>query len=150
MRESEGMQPRGNHSEDHLQLVRRQIAVWETNCEDASGFDDWWPDGVLTAPRGVRVFAPDIATVINGWHQLFANLSIELTSLFASVDGTWLALEWTWNVTRSVDGATSSTPDAIVVELREGKIASWREYFDTFGSVEFEPAGSGAFGTSSS
>ncbi len=132
------MNPRGSYSEDQLQLVRRQISVWETNGEDPSGLADWRPDGVLTAPRGVSVIAPEIATVIDGWHKLFANLRIELTSLFASADGAWMALEWTWNVTRRVDGATSSTPDAIVVELRDGKIASWREYFDTFGSVEFD------------
>ena len=34
--------------------------------------------------------------------------------------------------------ARSITPDSIIVELRDNKIVQWREYFDTFGSVEFE------------
>lgn len=62
---------------------------------------------------------------------------MELTTLISSPDGRWLAIEWTWHVTRRADRARSSTPDALVVALTRGKIVHWREYFDTFGSVEF-------------
>ncbi len=132
-----GQPPRGSYSDDQLELVLRQISLWETNRDDVGAFNDWLPDGVLVAPRGVRVAVPDIASAIAGWHELFMDLRIEVSSLFASIDGCWLAIEWTWNMTRRSDGAQDSTPDSIIVELREGKIVEWREYFDTFGSVEF-------------
>lgn len=129
--------PDGNHTDAQLALVRRQISLWETNSDDVQATADWLADGVLTAPRGVRVPTAEILGVIEGWHRDFMNLHVDLRSLVASADGTWLAIEWTWDVTRKSDGARSLTPDAIIVQLRDGKILQWREYFDTFGSVEF-------------
>ena len=134
----EQQMPRGSFTPEQLALVRRQISMWENNRDGVGAAADWCTDGELTAPRGVRVAAGDIAGVIRGWHELLTDLHVELTALFASPDGNWLAVEWSWHCTRRRDGARSVTPDAIVVELRDGRIASWREYFDTFGSVEFE------------
>lgn len=130
--------PRGSFTAEQLALVRRQISMWENNRDDVGAGDDWCDDGELTAPRGVRVLAGDIAEAIRGWHEALTDLYVELTALFASPDGNWLAIEWSWHATRRRDLERSITPDAIIVELRDGKIASWREYFDTFGSVEFE------------
>ena len=130
--------PRGSFTAEQLALVRRQISMWENNRDDVGAAADWCADGELTAPRGVRVAASDIADTIRGWHEILTDLHVELTALFASPDGDWLAIEWSWHCTRRRDMARSTTPDAIVVELRDGRIASWREYFDTFGSIEFE------------
>lgn len=129
--------PRGFYSQDQLDLVYRQIQFWQTNDDFGAALADWLPDGVLTAPRGVHEEAGSLPDVVAGWHRLFTDLHIELTSLFASPDDRWLSIEWSWLVTRRSDGATGTTLDAIVVELQDGKIASWREYFDTHGSVEF-------------
>lgn len=130
--------PRGNFSAEQLALVRRQISMWENNRDAVGAANDWCADGELTAPRGVRIAAGDIAETIRGWHEVLTDLHVELTSLFASPDGNWLAIEWSWQCTRRRDLATCTTPDSIIVELHRGKIASWREYFDTFGSIEFE------------
>jgi limonene-1,2-epoxide hydrolase len=130
--------PRGNFTAEQLALVRRQISMWENNADDVGAAQDWYVDGELTAPSGVRVMAADIAATIEGWHEVLTDLHVELTALFGSPDGKWLAIEWSWECTRRRDGARSVTPDAIIVELRDGRIASWREYFDTFGSIEFE------------
>lgn len=125
--------------DDHIvALLRRQMSLWVSNRDDVGALDDWAPDGVLTAPRGVVVPRDELLGVIDGWHRSFTDLRIELTSWFASGDGRHLALEWEWHVTRRSDGASSTTLDAIVVELRDGRIVRWAEYFDTFGSVEFE------------
>ncbi|MCY7289558.1 MAG: nuclear transport factor 2 family protein [Cryobacterium sp.] len=129
--------PIGVYTVEQLDLVRRQIAFWETNSDEAGALADWLPEGILTAPRGVREVSGSLPAVVNGWHQQFGDLHIELVSLFGSADGEWLAIEWTWFVTRKSDGASGTTLDAIVVQLRDRKILSWREYFDTFGSVEF-------------
>ena len=129
--------PIGTYTAEQLDLVRRQISFWETNSDDAGALADWLPEGVLTAPRGVREVSGSLPAVVNGWHQMFGDLHVDLESLFGSTDGRWLGIEWTWTVTRKSDGASGTTPDAIIVELQDGKILSWREYFDTFGSVEF-------------
>jgi ketosteroid isomerase-like protein len=134
---SETHAPIGVYTIEQLDLVRRQISLWETNSDEAGALADWLPEGVLTAPRGVREESGSLPEVIRGWHQQFSDLHVELVSLFGSADGGWLAIEWTWAVTRKSDGASGTTPDAIIVQLRDGKILSWREYFDTFGSVEF-------------
>ncbi len=133
-----GMTPRGNYTADQLALVERQISLWVNNRDDVGAAADWLPDGILTAPRGVRLTAPEIAGVIDQWHQLFQDLHVDIAALFASDDGAWMAIEWSWHVTRTSDGVRSITPDSIIVELRDNKIVQWREYFDTFGSVEFE------------
>ena len=122
---------------DDLALIDRQRTLWITNRDEVGALDDWAEDGVLTAPRGVRLTRGELLGVIDGWHQSFTDLDIVLTSWFASPDGDRLALEWEWNVTRRSDGVRSSTLDAIVVDLRDGRITRWAEYFDTFGSVEF-------------
>jgi len=49
--------------------------------------------------------------------------------LFLSEDGTRLAIQWDWTVTRKRDGKRATTHDAILVHLVGGKIASWNEYF---------------------
>ena len=134
----ESTDPRGNFTSEQLALVRRQISLWENNRDDVGAAADWCADGELTAPRGVRVAAADIANAVHGWHQTLTNLHVELVSLVTTSDGNWLGIEWIWHATRRRDMARSVTPDAIIVELRDGKISSWREYFDTFGSVEFD------------
>lgn len=121
----------------HLALLERQVSLWTDNADDVGALADWAPDGVLTAPRGVRVGRDELLGVIDGWHRLFSDLRIDLTSWFASADGTRLALEWEWHVRRRADGAASTTLDAIIIELHENKIVRWAEYFDTFGSLEF-------------
>ena len=138
--------PVGKYTDLQLELVRRQISLWETNSDEAGGLADWLPDGVLTAPRGVRDPTGSLPSVVNRWHEDFGDLHVELISMFGSADGRWLAIEWSWFVKRKSDGASGTTLDAIIVELQGGKIASWREYFDTFGSIEFsahEHVGSG-------
>jgi limonene-1,2-epoxide hydrolase len=61
---------------------------------------------------------------------------VTIKNIFATQDGSRLALEWDWTVTRRADGTRGTTPDAIIAELIDGKIKSWREYFDLSASVE--------------
>ena len=70
------------------------------------------------------------------FHRDYTDLEVTIKNLFATADGSRLAVEWDWTVTRREDGARGTTPDAIIAELKGGKILSWREYFDLSGSVE--------------
>ncbi len=117
-----------------LDLVDRQARAWEEG-DFAVAAGDWRADGELTSPAG-RVPAHALEAEISSFHKYYADLSVTVKNVFASPDGGKVAIEWDWEVTRRSDGARGRTPDAIIVDLVEGKIASWREYFDLGGSVE--------------
>jgi ketosteroid isomerase-like protein len=69
--------------------------------------------------------------------QHYEDVEITVSNVFGSPDGTYIGLEWTYASTRKSDGQRSVTPDAIIVEMHDGLIRSWREYFDLSTSVEF-------------
>lgn len=115
-------------------IVERQARAWELNDFDLAA-GDWLADGMLTSPGG-EFPAPILRATMNNFHEAYTDLSVTITNVFASPDGSKVAIEWLWNVARKSDGARSLTPDAIIVDLVNGKIASWREYFDLSTSVE--------------
>jgi uncharacterized protein (TIGR02246 family) len=115
-------------------LVDRQARAWERNDFDLAAAD-WLPEGVLTSPGG-EFPAPILRATMNAFHEAYSDLAVTITNVFASPDGSKVAIEWLWSVARKSDGARSTTPDAIVVDLVNGKILSWREYFDLSTSVE--------------
>ena len=80
---------------------------------------------VSRSPRNQKKFFKD-----------YKDLKIDIKNIFATSDGTKLAVEWDWTVTRRSDGMRGTTPDSIIADLKKGKILSWREYFDLSGSVE--------------
>lgn len=115
-------------------LVERQAASWEQN-NFALAENDWLPDGVLVSPAG-KWFAHELRAAMTSFHQEYTDLLVTIKNVFATRDGSRLALEWDWTVTRKSDGLRGTTPDAIIAELVDGKIKSWREYFDLSSSVE--------------
>lgn len=115
-------------------LVARQARAWEAN-DFALAAADWLPDGVLVSPAG-QWRAVELAGEMAKFHRDYTNLVITIKNVFATADGSKLAVEWDWTVTRKRDGVRGTTPDAIIAELVDGKIKSWREYFDLSGSVE--------------
>ena len=115
-------------------LVERQARAWERNDYELAA-PDWLPDGVLISPAS-SFPASTLRASINEFHESYTDLSVTITNVFASPDGAQVAIEWTWSVTRKRDGARSDTLDAIIVDLVDGKIRSWREYYDLSTSVE--------------
>jgi ketosteroid isomerase-like protein len=117
-----------------VELVERQARAWERN-DFSTAAADWLPDGELVSPAG-RVPAADLRRELEAFHARFRDLHVEILNVFSASDQSKVAVEWDWEVTRRSDGAVSLTHDAIIVDLVDGKIASWREYFDRTGSVE--------------
>jgi uncharacterized protein (TIGR02246 family) len=115
-------------------LVERQAKSWEENNFDLAA-PDWLPDGVLVSPAG-KWFAHELKNEMAKFHREYMDLVVTIKNVFATQDGLRLALEWDWTVTRRSDGLRGTTPDAIIAELVNGKIKSWREYFDLSSSVE--------------
>lgn len=123
-----------DHADNIRALVERQARAWEHNDFDLAA-EDWLPDGVLIAPAGEWP-AEKLRQVMVDFHAGFTDLVVEIKNVFASADGSKVAIEWDWSVTRRADGARSLTQDAIIADLIDGKIKSWREYFDLSSSVE--------------
>jgi ketosteroid isomerase-like protein len=117
-----------------LDLVDRQAHAWERN-DFSLGAADWLPDGELVAP-GARVPFADLEREVTEFHRSYTDLVVTVLNVFCTEDRSKVAIEWDWEVTRRSDGVRGLTHDAIIVDLVDGKIASWREYFDLGGSVE--------------
>jgi uncharacterized protein (TIGR02246 family) len=115
-------------------MVERQARAWERNDFDLAAAD-WSPDGVLVAPGG-HWHVAELRRVMAEFHAGFEDLEVGIRNVFMSPDETQVAIEWDWAVSRKSDGERSVTHDAIIVTLVDGKISSWREYFDRLGSVE--------------
>ncbi len=117
-----------------IDLVNRQARAWERN-DFALGAADWLPNGELVAP-GARVPYAELEREVTEFHRNYTDLVVTVLNVFCTEDRSQVAIEWDWEVTRRSDGARGLTHDAIIVDLVDGKIASWREYFDLGGSVE--------------
>jgi SnoaL-like domain len=115
-------------------LVERQAKSWEEN-NFALAESDWLPNGVLVSPAG-KWLARELGEEMAKFHLEYKELVVTIKNVFATGDGSRLAVEWDWTVTRKSDGQRGTTPDAIIAELVDGKIKSWREYFDLSSSVE--------------
>jgi ketosteroid isomerase-like protein len=116
-----------NDSVQARALVNRQAQAWEKH-DFAIAADDWLPNGELFFPGG-HVVKKDMQRAIHDYFKNFTDLKVTLKEMFLSEDGTRLAIQWDWTVTRKRDGKRRTTRDAILVHLVRGKIASWNEYF---------------------
>lgn len=108
-------------------LVNRQVQAWEKR-DFAIAADDWLPTGELSFPGG-HVFKKDMQNAILDYFKNFTDLKVKVNEMFLSQDGTRLAIQWDWTVTRKRDRKRTTTHDAILVHLVGGKIATWNEYF---------------------
>jgi ketosteroid isomerase-like protein len=119
------------------QLVERQARAWEKQ-DFTLAASDWLPTAVLMSPEG-NTPAPQMAASMKDYFKDFSDLHVTIKNVFASPDGRKVAIEWDWAITRKKDGKRGISHDAIIVDLRDGKIASWREYYDPAASGEANP-----------
>jgi ketosteroid isomerase-like protein len=119
------------------QLVERQARAWEKQ-DFTLGASDWLPTAVLMSPEG-NTPAPQMPASMKDYFKDFSDLHVTIKNVFASPDGKKVAVEWDWAITRRKDGKRGISHDAIIVDLRGGKIASWREYYDPAASGEANP-----------
>jgi ketosteroid isomerase-like protein len=125
------------HQEFAKQLVERQATAWEK--EDFTlAQSDWLPAAVLTSPEG-NTPAGQMASAMKDYFKDFRDLHVTIKNVFASPDGKKVAIEWDWAIIRKRDGNHGISHDAIMVDLKDGKIASWREYYDPAASGEAKP-----------
>jgi ketosteroid isomerase-like protein len=128
---------KGGNTAEIVALVNRQVQAWEQN-NFAIAARDWLPTGELVSPGG-HVAAKDMQAAMTDYFTHFGDTRVTVKNVFLSPDGNKAAVEWDWEVTRLRDGARAVTHDAIIVDLKGGKISSWREYFDFGNSVDAKP-----------
>src|SRR5262245_19118216 len=109
-------------------LVQRQADAWEEANADAI-IADFEPDGVLIAPGGQWKGHDSLRQAIASFFATSSDIQITITRVL--VDGDQGAVEWTWRETKKSTGKRHTVDDAIIFMVRDGKITSWREYFDT-------------------
>ena len=108
-------------------LVNRQVQAWQKH-DFAIAADDWLPNGELVFPRG-HLVKKHMQSAILDYFKNFTDLKVTVKEMFLSEDGTRLAIQWDWTVTRNRDRKRTTTHDVIIVHLVGGKIARWNEYF---------------------
>src|SRR5499427_3931524 len=124
---SRAEEPTQNDSAEVRALVNRQAQAWEKR-DFAIAADDWLPNGKLFSSGG-RVLKKDMQQAILAYFKGFTDLKVTVNEMFLSGDGTRLAIQWDWTVTRKRDHKRTTTHDAVLVHLVGGKIATWKEYF---------------------
>jgi len=75
------------------------------------------------------VVKKDMQSAILDYFKSFTDLKVTVNEMFLSGDGTRLAIQWDWTVTRKRNRKRATTHDAILVHFVGGKIATWNEYF---------------------
>jgi limonene-1,2-epoxide hydrolase len=115
-----------------LALIERRIRAWKTEDLEAI-MADYADDVVHVSPHGRRVGVVAMREANVRYLAEYGSFDVTLKTLI--VEGDTGALEWTWSETRRSDGRRTSADDAIVFVLRDGKIAEWREYFDTGATI---------------
>lgn len=118
-------------------LVERQAKAWEKHDFHAAAAD-WLPTAVLSSPEG-NTPAGELGKSMDDYFKGFRDLHVTIKNVFASPDGKKIAVEWDWAIVRIRDNKSGISHDAILVDLKDGKIASWREYYDPQASGEATP-----------
>ncbi|MBC7869348.1 MAG: nuclear transport factor 2 family protein [Chitinophagaceae bacterium] len=109
------------------EIVYRQKNAWEQNDVEAI-LTDFAPHCVFITPKSRYEGIDAVRKVVEGFVQTGAKAQITIHRLM--VDGNQGAVEWTWQETRPSSDEIIIAEDAIILEVVEGKIIYWREYFN--------------------
>jgi len=109
-------------------LVERQARAWERG-DLAAIVADFTPDGVLISPGGCWQGYDALRQAAESFFATAIDVQVVVTRVL--LDGDTGAAEWTWSETSRTDDRRYTVKDAIIFDLRDDQIVSWREYFDT-------------------
>jgi len=108
-------------------LIYRQKNAWETRDIEAI-LADFAPNCVFITPKSRYEGVEAVRKVVEGFVGTKAKAQITIHRIM--VDGDQAAVEWTWQETRPSSDEIIIVKDAIILEVVEGKIVYWREYFN--------------------
>ena len=114
--------------EEARALVVRQARAWK-QADPTAIVADFAPDGVLISPRGRWQGHDALRRAAESVFATVTDVEVVVTRVLLEADRG--AAEWTWSETNRADGSRHTVEDAIIFELRDDKLVSWREYLDT-------------------
>jgi uncharacterized protein (TIGR02246 family) len=118
------------HSDQIRALIERQARAWEQADAEAI-VADYAPDATFISPGGRLQGHQAIRAAAEAFFAAATGVEVTITRML--LDGSQGAVEWIWSETNRADGNRRTAEDAIIFELRDGKLIYWREYFDTAG-----------------
>jgi uncharacterized protein (TIGR02246 family) len=116
------------NSEEARALVERQARAWK-RADPAAIIADFAPDGALISPRGRWQGHDALRHAAESVFATVTDVEVVVTRVLLEADQG--AAEWTWSETNRADRSRHTVEDAIIFELRDDKLVSWREYPDT-------------------
>lgn len=121
--------PAQTHTETPTEFVYRHVALWERGDLDAV-LADYHQDAVVIVPTGhVLKGREAIAASLADFFARFQDVELRPQKIMALGDE--LAVEWIFACTERTSGRRGRVRGAAFISLRQGKIARWREYWDT-------------------
>ena len=115
--------------------VIQQMADAMMRQDDDAVVSFFADDAVMIAPSGRFVGKQAIYEAGHGFNQAYTNIIIEIKEVICCEDKKDMSVikgvvEWSFAETRKSDDWSHVMEDAIVFEIRAGKVMYWREYFD--------------------
>ena len=110
-------------------ILEHQTAAW--NAADVEAIlQDFAPDAVLTSASGQTLSGiPAIRQSLTAFFSAFSQIRLEVRALVALSDTA--ACEWEFSCRHRLTGNTARLPASVFITCANGKIAEWREYYDT-------------------
>lgn len=87
------------------------------------------PDGQLIVPGQRWQGREEIRRAVSRFAQDYSNVKIDIRQVI--IEGNRAAVEWSYEDVEIATGKRNKADDAIIIEVRDGHISYWREYFDT-------------------
>jgi uncharacterized protein (TIGR02246 family) len=105
-----------------------EMAQVMTRQDNEAIVEFYTEDAIFISPAGRFIGRQAIHDVIALFNRDYTNIVISIKDVIVCADKG--AIEWSFAETRKSDGYTHVMEDAVVFQLRDGKVAYWREYFD--------------------
>jgi uncharacterized protein (TIGR02246 family) len=109
-------------------IVEQAQNAWVARDADALA-QLFTPDGELIVPGQRWQGQAKIREEVAKFSRLYTDVQITIHRTI--VDGNQAVVEWHYEDTETATGKRSQADDAIVIEVNNGRISYWREYFDT-------------------
>jgi uncharacterized protein (TIGR02246 family) len=110
-----------------IELARK---AWSDRDADALA-ELFTEDGTVIVPGQRWQGQTRIRSQIAKFARDYTDVSITIERII--IDGDRAAVEWHYEDTEKATGKRNRSDDAIVLEVQNGRISYWREYFDTGG-----------------
>jgi uncharacterized protein (TIGR02246 family) len=126
-----GMDASASHNrsqQDIRSLIEQAKTAWVARDADALA-QLFLPDGELIVPGQRWQGQARIREGISNFSQHYMDVSITIQRII--LDGNQAAVEWHYEDTEKATGQRNRVDDVIVIEIKDGRISYWREYFDT-------------------